>query len=135
MTSSKKMITYLDHLLQIDIVIPQKDKSIGSRRPPTPVHASASPAHEPPTNSHSPHEAAFAPRTGLAVNHSSVNHLTPDQERWAEALAVERQHGEDAPRFIAERIGALALAGDLEGIERWKEIAAQLDMLRDGHPQ
>lgn len=49
--------------------------------------------------------------------------MTQDQERWAEALAIERQHGENAPRFIAERIGALALAGDMEGVERWKEIA------------
>jgi len=53
-----------------------------------------------------------------------------DQERWAEALAVERQHGEDAPRFIAERIGELALAGDMEGVKRWREIAARLDDLR-----
>ena len=56
--------------------------------------------------------------------------MTPEQERWAEALAIERQHGEDAPRFIAERIGALALAGDQEGIERWKAIATKLDEIR-----
>ncbi|MGN6277700.1 MAG: DUF6961 family protein [Sphingomonas sp.] len=56
--------------------------------------------------------------------------MTPEQERWAEALAIERQHGEDAPQFIAERIGALALAGDQEGIERWKAIATKLDEIR-----
>lgn len=56
--------------------------------------------------------------------------MTPEQERWAEALAIERQHGEDAPRFIAERIGALALVGDQEGIERWKAIATKLDEIR-----
>lgn len=56
--------------------------------------------------------------------------MTPDQERWAEALAVERQHGEDAPRFIAERIGALALAGDMDGVLRWREIASRLDEIR-----
>ena len=61
--------------------------------------------------------------------------MTPNQERWAEALAVERQHGEDVPRFIAERIGALALAGDMEGVERWREIATRLDQLRGGEPQ
>jgi len=61
--------------------------------------------------------------------------MTSDQERWAEALAVERQHGEDAPRFVAERVGALELAGDMEGIERWKEIATRLDQLRGGKPQ
>jgi len=40
-----------------------------------------------------------------------------DRELWACALQVERQHGHDAPRFIAERIGGLAIAGDEEGIK------------------
>ena len=61
--------------------------------------------------------------------------MTPDQERWAEALAVERQHGNNAPGFIAERVGALALAGDIRGVERWREIATKLDQLRGGKPQ
>lgn len=56
--------------------------------------------------------------------------MTLDEERWAEALAVERQHGEDAPQFIAERIGALALKGDMEGVDRWREIASRLDAMR-----
>jgi len=56
--------------------------------------------------------------------------LTPDQERWAEALAVERQHGEDAPQFVAERIGVLALEGDMDGVLRWREIATRLDEIR-----
>ena len=64
-----------------------------------------------------------------------MRHLTPDQERWAEALAVECQHGEDAPQFIAERIGALALAGDMEGVERWREIASRLDEIRRSMPK
>lgn len=46
-----------------------------------------------------------------------------------EALAVERRHGEDAPVVIAERIGALAAAGDMAGVERWRQIAAQFDRL------
>lgn len=58
--------------------------------------------------------------------------VTPDEERWAEALAVERIHGADAPRYVAERIGALALAGDQAGIDRWKEIASRLDQLLRG---
>src|SRR3546814_15861789 len=53
--------------------------------------------------------------------------LTREQERWAEALAVHRRHGESAPLFVAERIGALALAGDVAGIRRWRELAARLD--------
>lgn len=54
----------------------------------------------------------------------------PHRQRWACALEVERQHGEDAPRFIAERIGALALAGDWTGVTTWRAIAGCLDQLR-----
>lgn len=49
--------------------------------------------------------------------------------RLAEALAIQRQHGDAAPRWIAERIGALALVGDVEGVDRFKAIAARLDEL------
>lgn len=55
--------------------------------------------------------------------------MTPDQERWAEALAIEKLHGEWAPVWVAERIGALALTGDLAGVERFRQIAARLDQL------
>lgn len=56
--------------------------------------------------------------------------MTPDQERWAEAIAIERLHGERAPVWIAERIGTLALAGDSEGVARFKQIAARLEAMR-----
>ena len=55
--------------------------------------------------------------------------VTPDQERWAEALKVEEIHGDSALIYVADRIGALALEGDLEGVERWQQIAARLDRL------
>lgn len=55
--------------------------------------------------------------------------LSHEQHLWACALAVERQHGARAPVFVAERIGALALAGDVSGVERWKAIAARMAKL------
>lgn len=55
--------------------------------------------------------------------------LTEDRHLWACALAVEKQHGAGAPRFVAALIGALALAGDKAGVERWKAIAAKLNAL------
>lgn len=58
--------------------------------------------------------------------------MPPDQERWAEALAIKRWKGVDAPRYVAERIGALALAGDAAGVARFREIAGRLDALREG---
>jgi hypothetical protein len=56
--------------------------------------------------------------------------MTPDQERWAEALAIEKWKGEGAPLYVAERIGALALVEDAAGVARFREIAARLDQLR-----
>lgn len=61
--------------------------------------------------------------------------LTQRQFRIAEALQVERMHGDAAPRFVAERIGALALAGDEAGVARWKAIAFELDALTRGSQQ
>lgn len=55
--------------------------------------------------------------------------MKPEEERWAEAVAIERQHGMMAPMWIAERIGALAMAGDLAGVARFREIAAKYEQL------
>ena len=61
--------------------------------------------------------------------------MTPDEERWAEALAIERIHGDRALVWVAERIGALALASDDAGVQRFKEIAARLDQITRGARQ
>jgi hypothetical protein len=60
--------------------------------------------------------------------------ITPEQEMWACALLVEREHGERAVAFIAERVQSLALAGDMAGVDRWRAIADKLDQLRDWGP-
>jgi len=63
--------------------------------------------------------------------------VTEEQHLWACALEIQRQHGDRAPVFVAERIGALALAGDMAGVDRWKAIAACMDALswpRGTHP-
>jgi hypothetical protein len=46
-----------------------------------------------------------------------------DWELWACAHQVLSQHGERAPVFIAERISAMVLADNLDGMRVWKEIA------------
>jgi hypothetical protein len=56
--------------------------------------------------------------------------LTPERERYAKALAVERIHGDQAPAFIGERLAALAKAGDQAGVQRWREIADRFDQLQ-----
>lgn len=61
--------------------------------------------------------------------------LTPDEERWAEALAIERAKGAETDLFIAERIAALSAAGDEAGVTRFREIANRLNQLRSGTAQ
>jgi len=58
--------------------------------------------------------------------------MTPKQEREAEAFTVWQRHGERAPLFVAERVGALAAQNDMEGVKRWQEIASELDTMMLG---
>ena len=55
--------------------------------------------------------------------------MLSDHELWACANHVLESHGDHAPLFVAERIGALALTGDSDGIATWKAIASRLDQL------
>ena len=55
--------------------------------------------------------------------------VSSDHWRLAEALAIRKLYGTEGPRWIAERIGALALAGDNAGVERFREIAAAYEAL------
>ena len=52
-----------------------------------------------------------------------------DRELWACANMVVEQHGGQTFVFVAERIGALALAGDEAGIAIWKAIAARIEQM------
>lgn len=55
--------------------------------------------------------------------------LTPERERWAEALTIMRQRGPEAPLWVATRIGALATAGDLAGVARFRQIATIIEQV------
>jgi hypothetical protein len=61
--------------------------------------------------------------------------MTDDQMRLAEALAIERAHGSDGPRWIAGRIVALTSIGDSEGVDRFCAIALAYEKLLAGKPQ
>ena len=52
-------------------------------------------------------------------------------ELWACAAHVLKTHGTNAPRHVAERIGALALAGDSDGVATWQAIARRMDALTE----
>ena len=58
--------------------------------------------------------------------------MTREQELWGVALWVEKQHGADGPRFIAEQVGRLALANEPEGVALWRGIASRFDQLQAG---
>lgn len=58
--------------------------------------------------------------------------MTRDEETLACALHVERVHGANGPKWIAERIATLALQNDAAGVERWHEIATAYEGLLTG---
>lgn len=62
--------------------------------------------------------------------------MTDDEIVLGAAMMLLRQHGEQAPLRVAERIGELAAAGDWSGVNVWKEIASRMDqILRPGSVQ
>ncbi|WP_411974046.1 DUF6961 family protein [Sphingobium sp. 3R8] len=54
-----------------------------------------------------------------------------DWEIWAYAQKTIEQHGAKAPRHVASRLGELAAAGDMDGVQAWQQIAAKVDQLMD----
>jgi hypothetical protein len=58
--------------------------------------------------------------------------MTPDEERWAEALAIERIHGDGAHDWVVGRLVELAAEHDTGGVARYLEIIDRLDQLREG---
>lgn len=57
--------------------------------------------------------------------------MASEHELWAIALKVERDHGDSAPRHIAQTIGAAAIAGEWDTVTMWKAITARFDQLRN----
>ncbi|WP_372530333.1 DUF6961 family protein [Sphingobium abikonense] len=46
--------------------------------------------------------------------------MTRDQELWGVAGTMLSRYGQDAPVKVAERLGALAMAGEAEGVAMWQ---------------
>jgi len=55
--------------------------------------------------------------------------ITPEQDRWGEALAIERVRGDSAAKSVAEQVAMFALSGDEAGVQHFREIAGCLDRL------
>lgn len=56
--------------------------------------------------------------------------MISDRELWACANQVLNHHGPDVDAFLAERMAALAAAGDDAGSRAWLAIADRVDQLR-----
>ncbi len=55
--------------------------------------------------------------------------VTREQEIWALALSVERKHGENAPRFIAQRVAAFEQSGPAEAVVLWRQVQRRYEQL------
>jgi hypothetical protein len=58
--------------------------------------------------------------------------MTPDEERWSEALGVFQIYGDSALAHAEARIAALMREGDDAGMMRWFEIFERIKELRSG---
>ena len=58
--------------------------------------------------------------------------MTPDEERWAEALAIIKWKGDAAEAYVIERLVALHSAADRQGMQRFGLIADRIRQLREG---
>jgi hypothetical protein len=58
---------------------------------------------------------------------------TREQEIWAMALWVDREHGEDAEEFIAGKVLHFVERGDDGGRKLWEEVARRYVQLREAH--
>ena len=68
---------------------------------------------------------------GLERRRSSLHPLDP----WRAAHLLLRQHGKDAELHAAQRVDALAEAGDVAGCRGWRQVLAALDELRRMQPR
>jgi len=66
------------------------------------------------------------------IDLEGTREMISDRELWACAAEVMRQHEDRAHVFVAERIGALALQADEQGVITWKAIASRMDQFTGG---
>jgi hypothetical protein len=57
--------------------------------------------------------------------------ITREQEIWAMALWVDREHGEDAVEFIAKRVLHFEATGETGGKDLWMQVARRHVELRE----
>ena len=58
--------------------------------------------------------------------------MTADEQLWGAAAMILRIHKDGARIHVVDRLGELALAGDLDGVAVWQGIAARMEALMQG---
>lgn len=56
--------------------------------------------------------------------------LNRDQELWAVALWVEKNHGDQGATYISGQIERLTSVNDDGGVVMWREVADRFERLR-----
>ncbi|KZY56326.1 hypothetical protein A3736_08640 [Erythrobacter sp. HI0063] len=55
--------------------------------------------------------------------------VTREQEIWALTLSVERKHGENGARYIAQRVTAFEQSGPPEAVALWRQVQRRYEQL------
>lgn len=55
--------------------------------------------------------------------------MTTDEERETFTAALWTKHGDDLARYVAARLGEQISAGDVGGMDFWKDIAERADAM------
>jgi len=55
--------------------------------------------------------------------------VTREHEIWALALSVERKHGENAARYIAQRVAAFEQSGPPDAVALWRQVQRRYKQL------
>ena len=58
--------------------------------------------------------------------------MTRDQELWACALAIEREHGEGAFLHASIEIDCFDAAGEHDAAQVWREVLKRIESLEGG---
>lgn len=55
--------------------------------------------------------------------------LSPEHERRAIAISVQKHHGEDGPRYILNQMGRPRGEGDENGDAMWQEVGRRFEAI------
>lgn len=73
--------------------------------------------------------ATIGTTVAISLNRCLNAAMISERELWAAALWVEKHHGANGPKHIADQVGRLAKAGDSDGVAMSRQVADRYDRL------